>query len=147
MRKFLPLLMALAVLWPAAAQAQPQRGRDRGDRRERIGRVIADCEERTNAFLTAVQRAWGRESHSEDELDRNAAKLERALNRIRDGWNRDHDYNRTRANVGAALEAGRQINRTLARHRMRTRVADEWQAIRSELNNLAEVFEQPPIKW
>ena len=144
MRKFMRLFLVLALLSPAAAHSQPQRGRGRG---ERVARVIADCEERTNAFLQAVQKAWGRDSHGDDELDRNAARLERTLNRIREAWNRDHDFDRTRADVGAAIEAGRQINRTLAHHRLRSRVVREWGAIKGELNNLAEVFEQPRIRW
>ncbi|MEI6669795.1 MAG: hypothetical protein WCP29_16720 [Acidobacteriota bacterium] len=140
------------LLWPAAAGAQSdrdRRGRDQRDRDrgERIARIIRDCEERTNDFKRAVERGWGSERRNNDDLDRNASKLERALNRIRDSWNSDHDYQRTRRNVGAAIDAGREINRTMARHRMRERVAREWDAIKSELNNLAEIFEQSRIRW
>lgn len=150
MRRYLPLVVVLALLWPAVAKAQPPRdrgGRGRDDRSERIARVIGDCEARTNEFRRAVERAWGRERHNNDELDRNAARLERALNRIRDSWNREHDYRRTRANVGAATDSGRDIDRILRRHRLGPRVEREWGAIRSELNNLADVFEQPRIRW
>lgn len=148
MRKYLPLVVALALLWPAAATAQPSRDRGgRNDRSDRIARVINDCEQRTNDFLQAVQRAWGRDRHNNDALDRDAKNLERSLNRIRDTWNRGRDYGRTRGNVGAAIDAGRTINRTLSRHRLGPRVDREWSAIKGELNNLAEVFEQPRIRW
>jgi hypothetical protein len=149
MKRYLLFVVALTLLLPVVAKAQP-RDRDRDDRRgargERIARVIRDCEERTNDFRQAVDHSWGRERH-EDELDRSAARLERSLNRIRDSWNRDHDYERTRRNVGAAIDAGRDLNRILRNHRMRSHVDREWGAIRSELNNLADVFEQPHIRW
>jgi hypothetical protein len=148
MKKYVLLVIALTLLWPAVAKAQPRRGRmGRDDQGERIARVIRDCEQRTNDFLQAVERAWGRERHSGDELDRGAVRLERALNRVRDSWNRDHDYRRTRGSVGAATDAGRDINRLLRRHRLNSRVEREWMAIRTELDNLAEVFQQPRIRW
>lgn len=150
MKRYLPLLVALILLLPVVANAQHgdrDRGRRRDDRGERIARVIRDCEDRTNDFRSAVDHSWGRERHREDDLDRSAVRLERSLNRIRDSWNRDHDYDRTRRNVGAAIEAGRDINRILRNHRAGSRVEREWGAIRSELNNLAEVFEQPRIRW
>ena len=150
MRRSLLFVVLLALLWPAVAKAQPPRdrgGRRGDDRGERIARVIRDCEERTNDFQRAVDRAWGRDRHSNDELDRNATRLERALNRIRDSWNREHDYRRTSGNVGAAIDAGRDVNRTLFRHRLGPRLGREWDAIKTELNNLADVFEQPHIRW
>jgi hypothetical protein len=151
MKRYLPLLVALILLLPVVANAQyGDRDRDhdrrRDERGERIARVIRDCQDRTNDFRGAVNRSWG-ERHREDDLDRGAARLERSLNRIRDSWNRDRDYERTRRNVGAAIEAGRDVNRILRHHRAGPRLEREWGAIRSELNNLAEVFEQPRIRW
>jgi hypothetical protein len=148
MRKYLLFVIVGAMLWPAMAMAQPRRDRDRRDERgERIDRVIRDCEARTNDFRQAVGRAWGRDRHNGDELDRAAERLERSLNRLRESWNRDRDYRRTRGNVGAAIDAGQDVNRILRRHRLSSRVGREWGGIRNELNNLAEVFEQPRVRW
>lgn len=148
MRRHLQWIVVLALLLPVVAKAQSRGRSGRGDdRSERIARVIGDCEQRTNEFLKAVEGAWGRERHNNDVLDLNAAKLERALNRVRDSWDRNHDYGRTRGNIGAALNAGRDVNRTLSRHRLSQRVSQEWGAIKTELNNLADVFEQPRIRW
>jgi DNA repair ATPase RecN len=147
MRRYLQLIVVLALLLPVVAKAQSRGRNGRDNRSERIAQVIRDCEQRTNEFLKAVEGAWGRERHTSDELDRTASKLERTLNRVRDSWNRDHDYGRTRGNIGAALDAGRDVNRTLSRHRLNQRVSREWGAIRTELDNLAEVFEQPRIRW
>ena len=147
MRRHLPFILVLILLLPVVGKAQTRGRNSRDDRSERIARVIGDCEQRTNEFLKAVESAWGRERHNNDVLDRNAAKLERALNRVRDSWNRDHNYGRTRGNIGAAINAGRDVNRTLSHHRLNQRVSREWGAIKTELDNLAEVFEQPRIRW
>jgi hypothetical protein len=150
MKKYLLLLVSVALLWPAVATAQPSRGRSTGrdDKVERISRTIGDCERRTNDLKQAVNRAWGRgDRRNNDELDRSATQLERALNRVRATWDRAHDYQRTRGTIGAAIEAGRAVNRTLSRHRLSSRLSPEWKAIKAELMNLAEIFEQPPIRW
>jgi hypothetical protein len=146
MKKYLMLVTAVAMLVPAIAFAQ-RHDRDRDERGERIDRVIRDCQARTNDFHQAVEHAWGRDTHSGDELDRATERLQRAIYRIRDSWNRDRDYRRTRGNVNAAIGAGRDINRILHHHRLGSRVSSEWGAIRNELNNLAETFEQPRIRW
>jgi hypothetical protein len=148
-KKYVLLVLALVLLLPAASRAQRSRDRD-SDRRARfarIARVIADCEQRTNEFQRAVQKARGRTRYREDDLDRHATRLERALNKIRESWNRDHDVERTRAYLGDAISVGRDINQTLARHELRSHVQKEWDAIRSELNNLAEVFGERRIRW
>jgi hypothetical protein len=150
MKKFLLVFVSVVLLWPAVASAQSTAGRATGpnDKVERVARVIRDCEVRTNDFRQAVERAWGRTRRSNnDELDRSAVRLERALNRVRDAWNRDQDFRRARGYVGAAIEAGKGVNRALSRHRLSSRLSPEWKAIKAELMNLAEIFEQPPIRW
>jgi hypothetical protein len=152
MRKYVLPVIALALLWTACASAQPPRfrGRDqRDDRRgERIARVIRDCEDRTDDFKRAVEHLWRSERRpGNDDLDRGASRLERELNRVRDAWNRDRDYRRTRNSVGGAIDAGRDVNRILQRHRFGSRLRREFEAIKIELNNLADVFEQPRIRW
>jgi hypothetical protein len=150
MKNFVLVALAVVMLWPAAATAQPTRGRATGrdDKVDRISRIIGDCERRTNDLKQAVNRAWGRgDRRNNDELDRNAILLERALNRVRVTWDRAHEYQRTRGTIGPAIEAGRAVNRTLSGHRLSSRLIQEWKAIKSELMNLAEIFEQPPIRW
>jgi DNA anti-recombination protein RmuC len=145
-KKYMLLVLALVLLLPAASRAQRSRDRD-SDRRERIARVIADCEQRTNEFQRAVRNARERTRYRDDDLGRHATRLERALNKIRESWNREHDVARTRAYLGDAISAGRDINQTMARHELRSHVQKEWEAIRSELNNLAEVFGERRIRW
>jgi DNA anti-recombination protein RmuC len=148
-KKYLLLVLALVLLLPAASRAQSNRERD-SDRRarfERIARVIADCEQRTNEFQRAVRSARERTRYREDDLDRHTTRLERALNKIRESWNREHDVEKTRAYLRDAISVGRDINQTMTHHELRSHVQKEWEAIRSELNNLAEVFGERRIRW
>src|ERR1035437_3832711 len=45
------------------------------------------------------------------------------------------------------IAAGQDINRTMVRRRMNPDVQRQWEAVRGELNRLAEAFELPRIRW
>lgn len=147
--------VVLALSGVIAARTQrPGRPQDRGRPDERVGRisgVVADLERRTDEFQTALRRETGRGDRRgpgrEDQLNRDAAQLARAMDRLRESWNGDHDPARSRRNAAAAISAGRSLNRTLARHRLRGTIQREWTAVRDELNRLAEAFDQPKIRW
>jgi hypothetical protein len=161
MKKFGVVAIAAALLLPVGLNAQgDRRDRDRrdrggqGDQDERRGRVagtIADLERRTNEFKDALRRALDHSrmdgTRREDELNRDASRLEHAANRLRESWNADRDFQRSRRNLAVAIAAGQDIQRTMARHRLRGNVQREWGAVRHELNRLAEVFREPPIRW
>jgi hypothetical protein len=134
----------------AAGQRPQDRGRP-GDRVGRIGGVVADLERRTDEFQAALRRALDRSdlrrTGREDQLNRDAAQLARAMDRLKESWNRDHDQSRSRRNAAAAISAGRDLNRTMVRHRLRDSIQREWTAVRDELNRLAEAFDEPRIRW
>jgi hypothetical protein len=129
----------------------PDDRRDHDERRGRVAGIIADCERRTDEFKVALKRALDRSplggTRREDDLNRDAAKLERAMNRLRDSWNADRDFERSRKHLNVALSAGQDINRSMSRHRLRGNVQREWDVVRNELNRLAEVFREPKIRW
>ena len=125
--------------------------RNHDDGSRRVSGIIADCERRTGEFKVALKRALDRSpldgSRREDELNRDAAKLERAMRRLMDSWNADKDYGRSRKNLGVAISAGQDIDRTMSRHRLRGHLQNDWNVVRNELNRLAEVFKEPKIRW
>jgi hypothetical protein len=147
---------ALALSGVLGAQAR-QRPQDRGRPDERVGRisgVIADLERRTDEFQTALRRSMGRgdmgregRAGRQDQLERDAAQLARAMDRLKESWNRDRDPARSRRNAATAISAGRNINRTLSRHRLRDSIQHEWSVVRDELNRLADAFDEPKIRW
>lgn len=83
----------------------------------------------------------------EDRLNEEAKRLDHAVSRLRESWNREHDVGRSRMHVAQAIDAGRSINRALEHHAVHGRIQGEWDALRSELNLLAEVFGEPQIDW
>jgi hypothetical protein len=148
--------IAVALLLPVGLNAQgygrgPDDRRDLEERRGRVAGIIGDLQRRTEEFKGALRRALDRSpmegTHREDELNRDASKLEHATNRLRDSWNADRDFERSRRHLADALAAGQDINRTMSRHRLRGQVQHEWEGVRRELNRLAEVFREPPIRW
>jgi hypothetical protein len=145
------LAVAVALSVGLAAQSRrPDRGRP-NERAGRIAAVIADLERRTDEFQAALRRAGDpgdrRRSGREDQLTRDAAQLARAMDRLKESWNRDRDPARSRRNAATAISAGRDIDRTLARHRMRGSIQREWNGVRNELDRLAEAFDEPRIRW
>lgn len=148
MRRHLLLFAAFTLVVPTIVRAQYRRD-ERGF--ERIARVIADCEQRTNVFRQQLRRALDRsalnETRREDELNRDAGRLERALNRTRESWNGEHDARKTRAFVNEAITASQDINRTMVRRRLNPGVQRQWAVVRNELNRLADVFQLPRIRW
>jgi len=152
MKKVVMLVVMPAVmLLPLSTQAQYRDRRHDDEWGGRISSVITDCDHRTDDFKQALARALDRSrlegSRREDELNADARQLARALDRLRDSWNHDHDRERSRRHVRSAISAGRDINRTMVRHELRGRVQGEWDALKTELNHLAEVFEEPTIRW
>ena len=153
MKTYLPVAIAVALM-PGILPAQPRQGGPPPgaiERRGNISRVIADCEDRTNDFKRSLRMALDRsalnDTQREDELNRDASRLERAMNRVRESWNLEHDPSRTRRSVGEAISAGQDINRTMVRRRLNPDVQRQWDIVRGELNRLAEVFELPRIRW
>ena len=152
MKKSLILTTALAVLLPSLITAQ-RRYDDpppRGGRGRDISRVIADCEQRTNdfrrSFRYATERGF-RDHMRVDDLNRHADRLERAMNAVRESWNRERNPDRTRRFVSDALSNGQEINRAITRGRIHPEIQKQWSSIRIELNRLAEAFELPRIRW
>lgn len=150
-RNYLSMVIAVAILLPGISLAQWGRERRRDSGSPRIGRVVADCAARTSEFRVSLRRALNRGrldgTAREDELNTQAARLERTMRRVAEDWNGSHDARRTRAQVSRAIEAAQDINRTMQRRRMSPPVEEQWRGVRRELNMLAEVFELPKLSW
>jgi hypothetical protein len=152
MTKCMPLAIAFTLL-AGVLPAQPRREYPPpgADRTSRISRVIADCEGRTNEFRRSLRIALDRSAlnntRREDELNRDARRLEQSMNGVRESWNVEHNPSRTRRFVGEAIAVGQDINRTMIRRRLNPEVQRQWDIVRGELNRLAEAFELPRIRW
>ncbi len=106
--------------------------------------VINDCEKRTNKFKRMVTiKTRG----NTPNLKRDTDQLEQALDKVGDSWNRDHDPQKTRAFVMAAITIGQQINPYMTTVKIDSDLLNEWVAVRTELNHLAQTFNLPPVRW
>ena len=152
MKKFIWMSMAAVLLLTGILAAQPRRDYPpRGGRGPDLSPVVADWEERTNQFRVSLRAALDRSAlngtQREDQLNVDALRLERSMNRVREAWNRERDPGRTRRFVSDAIAVGQDINRTMVRRRLNPDVQRQWDAVRAELNRLAEAFELPRIRW
>ncbi|MBI5085657.1 MAG: hypothetical protein HZB13_13785 [Acidobacteria bacterium] len=144
-------LCALVLTLTCSLPAQPRRGRAvRGNIAETT-RIINDCERRTNTFKKTLDRALGHDNvrlgqGREDELNREASRLENQLDKVGDSWNRDHNPDSTRDHVRAAIAVANDIDNAMRRNRMGPDAEREWAAVRAELNRLAQTFNLPRIR-
>ncbi len=143
MKNFL-LLLASAALLSSPAAAQGRRPPSSSGDIQLITRTINDCENRTDAFRKTLRRALNNSaldgSSREGQLNRSADRLERALDRVGDSWNRDKSISGTKQAVSEALSAGRDIHFTLRRSSYNSDVKRDWDVVRLQLNILASKF-------
>lgn len=140
---------ALTILLVIPTTAQIRRGPGGGI--NETTQIINDCERRTNSFKKTLDRALARDNvragqEREDQLNRNASRLENQLDKVGDSWNKDHDMNKTRSHVQAAIALGTDINRAMRNWNMGGDAESEWNAVRAELNRLAQNFNLPRIR-
>ncbi|MBI4889035.1 MAG: hypothetical protein HY821_00330 [Acidobacteria bacterium] len=113
--------------------------------------VINDCERRTGAFQRKMRRALNRSGLNrtarEDQLNRDTDRLESAMDKVGDSWNRDHDVHKTRQFVSGAIAVARDINKTMVNWHLDSDAEQEWVAVRGELNRLAQTFGLPKVGW
>jgi hypothetical protein len=147
------------LLFPEAGAAQSNRGRYpnnqggglHGLNFEEITRVINDCERRTNSFKRTLDKALARDNvragqGREDQLNRNAQRLEDAMDRVGDSWNKDRSYDKTRSNVRAAVGFANDINNAMRTWNMGDNAERDWAAVRAQLNILAAKFNTPQVR-
>jgi hypothetical protein len=145
MNRYLGIVAGLALLLPGWVVAQ---GRGR---HERITSTINDCVNRADDFKHSLHAALDhsryRDTAREGQLNKDASRLSKAMNKVGDSWNRDHNPDKTRHFVSEAIEVSQDINRTMVRGRLDPEVERQWGTVRAELNRLADVFELPRIRW
>jgi hypothetical protein len=142
------ILIAL-VQFPIEAQY-----RHTGERQwqfEETTRIINDCERRTNDFKGILRHALAesRLDHSgrEKQLNRAAERLEDVMDHVGDSWNRDQNPAETRKFVAEAIAVSRDINKAMIKWHLNPEAEREWDAVRAELNRLAETFSLQKIRW
>lgn len=148
------LLLALFTLTVAPIVCDAQiRGRNVGGgaKIDETTRIINDCERRTNDFKKTLDRALAHGNvragqGREDQLNREASQLENAMDKVGDSWNKDHNMNKTRNYVTAAIAVANDINVSMRTWNMGGDAEQQWAAVRGELNQLARNFGVREVK-
>ena len=140
---------ALTTLAVTSSLAQLRRGGDASI--NETAQIINDCERRTNKFKKTLDRALGRDNvragqGREDQLNRNAERLENQLDKVGESWNRDHSLDKTRDHVRGAIALANDINVAMRSWNMGGDAENEWAAVRAELNRLAQKFNLPRVR-
>ena len=140
-------LLLLSGLAPAQVRRPPAgaaSGAAGGAKVQETTNVINDCEKRTNTFKREVRLKLKADA---PKLQRDADQLEEAINKVGDSWDRDHDPQKTRSYVTAAIAIGQQINGYFTTIKGSGDLSQQWAAVRAELNRLAQTFNLPAIRW
>jgi hypothetical protein len=140
----LVLASAITLLCATASLAQ-NRGRV-----QQTTQIINDCERRTNTFVKTLDHALARDNvragpAREDQLNRDAKRLEDQLDKVGDSWNKDHNADRTRDHVRGAIANAQDIDVAMRHWNMGGDAQSQWAAVRGELNRLAQTFGLPKI--
>src|SRR5215813_12955723 len=143
------LVGVVTTLTVAPSFAQLRRGGDASI--NETTQIINDCERRTNTFKKTLDRALARDNvragqGREDQLNRNAEALENQLDKVGDSWNKDHSLDRTRDHVRAAIALANDINVAMRNWNMGGDAENQWAAVRTELNRLAQKFNLPRVR-
>ena len=136
-------MLLLSGLAPAQVR-RPPAGAAGGNKVEETTKVINDCEKRTNTFKRDVRLKLKGDA---PKLQRDADSLEESMNKVGDSWNRDHDPQKTRGFVTASIAVGQQINGYFTTIKGSGDLTNQWAAVRTELNRLAQTFNLPAIRW
>ena len=128
------------------SSAQPRRGG--GASVNETTQIINDCERRTNTFKKTLDRALGRENvragqGREDQLTRNASRVEDQLDKVGDSWNKDHSLDRTRDHVRAAIALANDINVAMRSWNMGGDAESQWSAVRAESESSGSKIRTP----
>jgi hypothetical protein len=137
-------IMGALLLLPGASVAQVRRPVPATGRVDETTRIINDCEKRTNEFKRSVRR---KARNDAPNLQRDADNLEEAMNKVGDSWNKDHDLQKTRGYVAAAIASSQTLNRFMISYRGDPDLTNQWAAVKTELNRLAQTFNLPRIQW
>jgi hypothetical protein len=113
-----------------------------------VRQLITRIETTTNSFRSSLQDALNNTridgTRREDNINQLVQEFEDATDRLRDHYNgRVSDNN---AEAQEVLQRAARINRFMTRYNLSGRAASDWQSLRTDLDQLALVF-NVPSQW
>jgi hypothetical protein len=140
------MVIASLLIAAAATPVLAQRGRWS---REQIGDLIRTLERETNDFRKDFDRALDRSrlnnSGREDRVNASMKRFENEMDEVRREFARRDDWWDIRDNVRKAVNAARDVDRTMRNQRLGPQVERQWVAIRRGMNVLATRYDVPRL--
>ena len=140
------MVIASLLIAAAATPVLAQRGRWS---REQIGDLIRTLERETNDFRKDFDRALDRSrlnnSGREDRVNASMKRFENEMDEVRREFARRDDWWDIRDNVRKAVNAARDVDRTMRNQRLGPQVERQWVAIRRGMNVLATRNDVPRL--
>ena len=137
------LLLTVALVCLAAASAiqaqvvgQPYRLNDK-----EVGRMIKQIENQTKRFRNSLDSALDRsrlnKTRREDDINSFVKQFEEQTKRLHDRFD---DHKSVAADVEAVLDRAAAIDSFMARQRLSGRAEEDWSALRTSLDELAQAY-------
>ena len=131
------------------AQAQ-RRARGRAYTKNQVNAIIQRVETRSDDFVGALDKALDNSkldgTDREDELNRQAKRMETTIDDLRREFDRKESYYETKPEVIKVLAIANDINNTMQRRRLGGNAERMWAALRFDLNTLAGVYSLPGVR-
>jgi hypothetical protein len=143
------LLMSAVLMICDSGQAQGRRARRRTYTKAEVDRIIYRVETRSDEFKKQFDKALDRsvldKTGREDELNRYAKDLEKALDELRREFDRRDLWIENRAEVRKCLDIAPEIDVATRRRCFDGETGRSWAALRYDLNTLAKVYDLPLV--
>ncbi len=148
----IPAVLSTAVtllILAGVCQAQPRVARGRIYTKGDVDRVIRRVEDSTDKFRKEFDKSLDRSrlnnTNREDRLNQYAKDLEKATDELRSQFDRTDKWVDNKEQVRICLSVASQINVAMRNRRLGGKVESRWNALRYDLNTLADIYNLPGI--
>jgi len=144
-------LAIVATMLLASTPSTLAQGYSRGDRYSKsdVDRLIKASEDYSDRFKDFVDKRLDRSyldgSKTEDRINDQVSDLEKALDDLRDDFNKRDSWWESRSKVQDVTREAHDIHVLIARRRFPRTALAAWTPLRRAINTLADVYELPRV--
>ena len=140
--------VVLALTIPACAEQRRARGPEYT--KIEVAHLIQRVEESSDRFQQTFDRALDRSrldgTRTEDRLNAQVQRLEQTINALREEFERRDSYRDLKGHVAQVLRQGDEVNSIMRSAQFPTPVEQQWAAMRTDLNRLADIYALPVLR-
>jgi len=107
--------------------------------------------ERRAEYLVKVHRKAVKQNPAiatpKDELETEISNLSQAASDLYGSWSFQRNLERGRKDFVQVVKAGCLVHRALPKHPLRSKLQDDWDAVREEIDELIAILRMPKVNW